>query len=86
MNHPRDEGHPGDPGSSDVPSPVRLPGWKAGTLVIAAWSEGRANSEFRARVMRTSDVSLTTPTETLTADPNEVVDIVKSWLDEFQKR
>jgi hypothetical protein len=36
--------------------------------------------------MSTSDVSLTTPTEALTANPNEVVDIVKSWLDEFQKR
>jgi hypothetical protein len=85
MNHPRDEGHSRDPGYSDDPTPERLPGWKAGTLVIAAWSEG-PDAGFRARVMSTSDVSLTTPTEALTANPNEVVDIVKSWLDEFQKR
>jgi hypothetical protein len=85
MNHPRHKGHPHDPGSSDVPSPQALPDWKAGTLVIAAWSEGPA-SGFRARVMRTSDVSLTTPTESLTANPDQVVDIVKSWLDEFQQR
>jgi hypothetical protein len=86
MNHPRDENHPRDPGFSDDPAPGRLLGWKAGTLIIAAWNEGPADAGFRARVMSTSDVSLTEPTVSLVADPNEVVDIVKSWLDEFQKR
>lgn len=50
-----------------------------GTLVIRTWTEATRTSQFRARLTYSPSPSVD-PTTIYTADPDEVLDLVRHWL------
>jgi hypothetical protein len=50
-----------------------------GTLVIGTWNEPNQNSGFRARITNIQHPG-DQPTTVSTADPEEVVGVVRQWL------
>jgi len=65
-------------GGSDQ-DPAKSEGGPTGSLVIGTWNEADQESGFRARITYIRH-SGDQPTTVLTADPEEVMSVVRQWL------
>ncbi|MFF1253459.1 hypothetical protein ACFVYC_13290 [Pseudarthrobacter sp. NPDC058329] len=70
------EGPPSGASTEDEPDPA---GPSLGTLVIRTWNEPDQTPPFRARVTYSHSASAE-PKTVYTADPLEVVGLVRQWL------
>jgi hypothetical protein len=56
---------------------------RTGVLVVRIWVEERAESAFRARITATGDVSSEEQTSVVAASVDDVLRIVREWVDGF---
>jgi hypothetical protein len=56
---------------------------RTAVLIIRLWVEGDPAAGFRARITRTVDVRKTDQVSTVTANKQEILDIVDGWLASF---
>ena len=57
---------------------------RTGILIVRLWTEGGAREGFRARITQTLDsTGPTEPTATAEADPEDVYDAVRTWVEAF---
>lgn len=57
---------------------------RTGILIVHLWNEGSAREGFRARITQTLDsTGPEEPTATAEADPEDVYDAVRTWVEAF---
>jgi hypothetical protein len=56
---------------------------RTGVIVVRVWIEGDGNDGFRARISATADVSQPARTTFAAGNLEDVIRIVRDWLQEF---
>ena len=56
---------------------------RTGMLIVRLWIEGSSQTGFRARVTRTLDTTGPEHAVAVTAAPDDIYSIVRTWVEEF---
>lgn len=56
---------------------------RTGILILHVWMEGSAHDCFRARVTQTLDSTGAEQAMATAADPDDIYDIVRTWVEAF---
>jgi hypothetical protein len=57
---------------------------RSAVLVVRLWKESGAEGTVRGRITMTANADAPNSTETAVASAEEIVDVVRGWLDEFE--
>jgi hypothetical protein len=59
------------------------PGRSTAVLIVRLWRDAGDGTAFRARVLHSQDVEREPQEVELARDPDELLTIVRAWLDQF---